>query len=156
MSIDSTNAFLPEPIYSSNKNGVKVARPDIILDDESLSIETMTDLLFEDIGGQEILNTSRSDLINSPYNIRYQPIKNLSKIAAQYNSQNMINFSGVASDVLNFPINLDKSIPQFLDPFISIDETTGDMIINLINIGKYDQVEVQLFGDVQRFDDTIY
>ena len=44
---------------------VKPATPDIILfDNESVPIEVMTDLIFENIGGQELINIVRSDIVN--------------------------------------------------------------------------------------------
>ena len=49
----------------------------------------MTDLIFENIGGQELINILRSDIINGQ-NISYQPIKNLTNLYFQYNPQNIL------------------------------------------------------------------
>ena len=49
----------PQVIYSNSSDSslVKVADPQyIIVGDEEVSIETMSNLIFEDIGGQEIIN----------------------------------------------------------------------------------------------------
>ena len=61
----------PTPITPSTvskitiKPQVKSATPDIVLfNDDTVPIETMTDLIFEKIGGQELINIARSDTIN--------------------------------------------------------------------------------------------
>lgn len=64
--------------------GTKSATPDLILfDDTTLPIDIMTDLLFENIGGQEIINISRNDIINGQ-NIRYQLISNSTLLSQEY------------------------------------------------------------------------
>ena len=39
---------------------------------------------------------------------------------------------------------------------IYIEEETGDLIINVINLAKGEQVEVQVLAQGEVFDDTIY
>jgi hypothetical protein len=66
----------PEPVIVQAAP-VKTATPDIVLfDDSALPIEVMTDLIFENIGGQELISITRSDIVNGQ-KISYQPIKNL-------------------------------------------------------------------------------
>jgi len=56
---------------------VKTAPIDTVLfNDDSMSIEIMADLIFEDIGGHELINIARNDIINGQQ-ISYTPIKNL-------------------------------------------------------------------------------
>jgi len=50
----------------------------ILYNDDSLPIEIMTDLIFENIGGQELINIARNDTVNGQ-TIIYQPIKNLTE-----------------------------------------------------------------------------
>ena len=72
---------LPESYSTTADANIKVASPDIILiSNESLPIELLTDLIFENIGGREILNIARSDTINGQ-DILYQPISLYSKLA---------------------------------------------------------------------------
>jgi hypothetical protein len=79
----------PEPVMVQAAP-VKTATPDIVLfDDSALPIEVMTDLIFENIGGQELISITRSDIVNGQ-KISYQPIKNLSSIQQQYNSKQHI------------------------------------------------------------------
>ena len=59
MSTVSSTPNLPSPTPQSNTNtaSVKAATPEIILfNDESTPIEIMKDLVFENIGGQELIN----------------------------------------------------------------------------------------------------
>ena len=103
---------LPIPNASTASDGVLAASKDIfVITDESLPIEIMTDLVFEDIGGQEIINISRSDIV-SGQNVIYQPIKNLTLLNYQYNPQNIISLQDTLESYFKkFPIQLDKKIP---------------------------------------------
>ena len=86
----NTPIVLGQMISSSNVNLVKTATPDIILfDDRSLSTESMADLIFENIGGQELINISRNDTINGQ-EISYQPIKNVKLLQQSYNPNNIL------------------------------------------------------------------
>ena len=68
----------------SSSKAIKVATPDILLFDESsVPVDIMTELIFEDIGGQEIITISRNDIINGQ-EVSYSLIGNLSKIQKQY------------------------------------------------------------------------
>ena len=61
------------------KNSVKSATPDIIQFDDATIVdnaEVIVDLLFENIGGQELLTVARYDTVNGQ-DVKYQPIKNL-------------------------------------------------------------------------------
>ena len=91
---------------------VKIATPDLILmPDESVPIEIMTDLVFEDIGGHELINISRSDLVNGQ-DVIYKPIKNLSSIFFQYNPQNILALQKTSESYFrNFPIKLGDRVP---------------------------------------------
>ena len=55
----------------------------ILFNNEAMPIELMTDLIFEDIGGHEIINIARTDTINGQ-TVIYQPIKNLTSIQQNY------------------------------------------------------------------------
>lgn len=143
------------------KADVKPATPDIILfDNESVPIEIMTDLIFENIGGQELINIVRSDIVNGQ-NIIYQPIKNLSNVYFQYNPQNILGLQDIDINYFKkFPINFANKIPECgTGPdcsIVYIDSDTGDLIINVINMANDEQVEVSIISDGAILDDTIY
>jgi hypothetical protein len=152
---------LPIPNASTASEGVLAASKDIfVITDESLPIEIMTDLVFEDIGGQEIINISRSDIV-SGQNVIYQPIKNLTLLNYQYNPQNIISLQDTLESYFKkFPIQLDKKIPTVgtggNNETAYIDSDTGNLIINVVNLEKDEQVEVQILNGGDIFNDTIY
>jgi hypothetical protein len=140
---------------------IKIATPDLILtNNEEMSIEIMTDLIFEDIGGQEIIGIVRGDLVNGQ-SVLYQPIKNLLDIQFQYNSKNIISLEDTSENIFNnFPINLPDYIPDVgtgpNGSYIYLDEQTGDLILNLIRLSGEEQVEIQILATGELLDDTIY
>lgn len=144
----------PEPQMIINQTfsspaPVKTAPIDTILfDDESVSIDQMADLIFEDIGGQELINIARSDIINGQ-KILHQPIKNLSSIQQRYNPNNILSLQQTSNKYFaGFSIKLEDKIPNEGNGIngenIYIDESTGDIIIELINLNSDEQVEIQI------------
>lgn len=135
---------------------VKTAPIDTILfDDETVSIDQMADLILENIGGQELINIARSDTINGQ-KISYQPIKNLSSIQQRYNPNNILSLQQTADKYFaGFPIKLENKIPNEGNGVngenVYIDEDTGDLVIEFINLTPEEQIEVQI-----TVDGTIY
>jgi len=137
----------PEPIVVTVP--VKTATPDIVLfDDSALPIEVMTDLIFENIGGQELISITRSDIVNGQ-KISYQPIKNLSSIQQQYNPNNILGLQQTSDRFFaGFSIKLEDKIPGIGNgpdgENVYFDETTGDLIIEFINLNNDEQIETQI------------
>ena len=146
---------------SPPRAAIKIATPDLILEDTNqINVEIMTDLIFEDIGGQEIINIARGDLVNGQ-TINYSPIKNLLSVNFKNNPKNIISLENTSETFFNnFPIKLDTHIPNVgTGPdgdFVYIDQTTGNLIINVINMQTDEQVEVQIMVSGNLLDDTIY
>lgn len=164
-SITGLNATPDDPdiikLIQQGNTDVKPATPDIVLfNDDVVPIEIMTDLIFENIGGQELINIVRSELVNGQ-NVLYQPIKNLSNIYFQYNPQNILALQDIDSNYFKkFPINFNSKIPECgTGPecsIVYIDSETGDLIINVVNLARDEQVEVSIISDGTVLDDTIY
>ena len=179
-------AALPEALANAEDKSVKIATPDLIIfGDEVMSIETMTDLTFEDIGGYELATISRHDLINGQ-KVIYSPIKNLTDLYLQYNPNNVLRLQssdsyfkslslsifdrlqncGTGYDISPPPPPSDNPgyIEKDLNKWIKtpnckavyIDPITGDLVINLINMKKNEQVETQVLSSGEIFSDTIY
>lgn len=135
---------------------VKTAPIDTILfDDTSVPIEIMTDLIFEDIGGQEIISIVRNDTVNGQ-NVIYRPIKNLSLINQQYNPNNILALQGTSDKYFeNFIIKLSNKIPTVGNGLagknVYIDTNNADIVIDLINLEQDEQADIQF-----RIDGTIY
>jgi hypothetical protein len=128
---------------------VKTAPIDTVLfDDEGTPIEVMTDLIFENIGGHELINIARNDIVNGQQ-VSYQPIKNLSSIQQQYNPNNILSLQSTSDKYFaNFSIKLENKIPQpGTGPngaHVYLDNNTGNMIIEAINLEVDEQIEVEI------------
>lgn len=169
---------IPEPKTIIDSNAVKIATPDLIIkDDDIMSIDIMTDLIFEDIGGQELATISRHDIINGQ-KIIYNPIKNLSDLYLQYNPNNVLRLQSSDSYFKSLSLSILDHLPVCGNGYdlienadepdktkwtkvpncksIYIDPITGDLVINLINLKDGEQAEVQILTSGSIFDDTIY
>lgn len=129
---------------------VKTAPIDTILFDseDTLPIDIMTDLIFEDIGGQELINISRTDTVNGQIVI-YQPIKNLTQIQQEYNPNNIVRLQDTSDTYFgNFPIKFEDKVPQEgngpLGAHVYIDTATGDLVIETINTLQDEEVQVEI------------
>lgn len=151
----ANNIFLPEPLYKREQRGVKTARPDIILDDESLSIDIMQDFIFAEIGGQEILDISRSDLINSPLNQLHSSVQGT---GTNFIEKEPITFSdGIKNTFASFNVNIDSYKP--LDSTIavvSVEDDTKTLIIKTVNMKNGDALEIDFLTNVQVEDAIIF
>jgi len=142
-------------MFSVETAPVKTAPIDTVLfDDEAVPVEVMADLIFENIGGQELLSITRSDIVNGQ-KISYQPIKNLSAIQQQYNPNNILGLQQTSDKYFaGFSIKLEDKIPNEGNgengENIYLDDS-GDLIIQFINLNSDEQIETQI-----TLDGTIY
>ena len=127
---------------------VKTATLDIILfDEESIPTDGMFDQIFENIGGQELISITRSDIVNGQ-KISYQPIKNLSAIQQRYNPNNILSLQQTADKFFaGFSIKLEDKIPETGNGTNGENvylNAAGDLIIEFINVNPDEQVETQI------------
>lgn len=173
MASDSVNPVPDLPVIRerSKSDQIKAATPDLIVrNKQGQPIEYLTDLLYEQIGGQEILSISRADTINGQY-VKYTPIKNISSISSRYNSQNIFYVDGNWEEYFsNFAIHLEQYMPDTgsgpNQEIIYVEDTYADqeqtillssnIVVELNNIPENIDVEFQtvFLGDV--FSDIIY
>ena len=160
MAIDSTANQATATPAAVKKEAVKIATPSLLaLSNQPLDINSMVELIFQDIGGQELINISRSDAINGQ-DIVYSIIKNLKNIMLDYNSNNIIKLGGT-SDVIfkNFSIKLEQRLAKKgtgpNEEIVYLEESTGNLIINVVNLEKGEQVEIEIINQGGVFDDTI-
>lgn len=153
----SSTPNFPQVVGSKLGSFIKPATVDLILDNEALPVELITNIVFEEIGGQELINIVRNDIINGQ-DVLYQTISNLSRVALQYNSKNLVPIAGTADQYFkNFQIDLEsKTLDSSDGEFVYIDSTTGDLVINLKNIADDEDVEIQVISSATSFDGTIY
>lgn len=120
----------------------------VLFNDDSMSIELMTDLIFEEIGGHELINISRNDIVNGQQ-ISYTPIKNLGLVQQRYNPNNIIGLQSTSEKYFaNFVIKLEEKVPLVGNgpngSNIYFDEETGDIIIEGVNMNKDELFEVEI------------
>jgi hypothetical protein len=120
----------------------------VVFIDEAFSQELMVDLLFEDIGGQEILSIARNDTVNGQ-SVIYQPIKNLNILQESYNSNNLLRLQETSDRFFaNFIINLSEKIPKVgsgangVNYFLDL--AKGEGVIELVNMRSDERVEIQI------------
>ena len=137
------------PAVTISKPAVKTAPIDTILfDDNSVSIDRMFNLILEDIGGQELINIARNDIINGQ-KISYQPIKNLSSIQQQYNYNNILGIQNTSNKYFsNFSIKLENKIPNSGNgpngSNVYLEDLTGNLVIETVNMETDEQIEVEI------------
>jgi hypothetical protein len=128
---------------------VKTAPIDTILfNDNLVPIEVMTDLIFENIGGHELINIARNDIVNGQ-KVSYQPIKNLSSIQQQYNHNNILGIQNTSDKYFaNFSIKLENKIPNSgggpNGSNVYLDSATGNLVIETVNMANDEQIEVEI------------
>jgi hypothetical protein len=141
-------------------SSVKVSDPQYVLfNDDVVSIETMTNLLFEDIGGEEIINISRNDTVFGA-NLSYDIIANSGLISKLYNSQNIVSLGSNSYDYFrNFLIQLETKIPNVGSGTngsnVYMNKTTGELVLEFINLEKDEQIEINILTQFEDYRDTI-
>jgi hypothetical protein len=144
--ISTPTASVATPIVAAP---VKTAPIDTVLfDEESVPIEVMTDLIFENIGGHELINIARNDIVNGQQVI-YQPIKNLSSIQQQYNPNNILSLQSTSDKYFaNFSIKLENKVPDSgtgpAGAYVYLDSDTGNIIVEAVNLEVDEQVQIEI------------
>ena len=119
---------LNENLYKRTIKGVKVAIPGILLDEGILASESMTDYIFDQVGGFELLSSARTTTIQSPLNNTPSFIKDS---GAQFNSDIIVPASSSLFGTFNSNnINLDDYIP------------TGYSLANVVTIDDSNMITV--------------
>jgi hypothetical protein len=133
---------------SSYVQPVKQADPDILItNDTTISPELLIQLEYEDVSGIELINISRSDVIDGQ-DVVYSPIKNLSSIRRKYNPNNIISMPAVSSSLFSkYAIDLilrigeDPETGNSYEPYFNED---GDLVIELEDVREDEIVEVEI------------
>lgn len=117
--MQSAKAIQASKIANATKlSNVAVKVPelyDIERGTEQIPESVLEFLLFEQIGGQELLLLSRTDMLNGQ-NVAYQPINNLRDVAFQYGYDNIISVPGVLPEIFKqYGIVLETYVPD-VDP----------------------------------------
>lgn len=152
---------------SSARSGIKIATPDIVQFDESaIPVDAMTNLLFENIGGQEILGVARNDIVNGQ-DVSYNLIGNLKNINLRYNSKNIFSIpETIETYFKNFSIRLSTHVPEVgTGPeeqrvYVLLQDSRsgkmGDLVVDVINMETNERVDIEILKSGSVLGDTIY
>ena len=165
--LSTSGSITPIPLTPAPSTVVKAPPPPpaktapidtVLFNDDSMSIEIMADLIFEDIGGHELINIARHDILNGQQ-ISYAPIKNLGLIQQRYNPNNILGLQATSEKYFaNFAIKFEEKVPEEGNgdsgSNVYFDDATGDLIIEGVNLNKDElfEVEVSLNGTIYEAD----
>jgi hypothetical protein len=120
--------------------GVKQADPDIVIfNTESISPEFLVELNYEDLSGMELINISRSDLING-VDVVYSPIKNLSALRRRYSPNNIISMPELSSSYFA-RFGIDLILRGIKKPFF---DNQGNLVVEIEDVKDDELIEIEI------------
>lgn len=120
--------------------GIKQPDPSVILfDSGTVSPEYLIELEYEDISGMELINMSRSDLIDGQ-SVIYSPIKNLSYLRSKYNPNNIIAIPSYSSSEFS-KYRIDLVLRGITIPYF---DENGNLVIEIEDVKQDELVEVEI------------
>ena len=125
----------------NGKDPIKIATSNLFIETEIVAIETMAGAIFNDIGGQELIN-------DIPFDILYgssDRITNISSVALQTNPLEIMNSQDTSQSALNQYI---LNIQDYMDfaPDIPYFEPTIGIVIPGINLKEGISLEVKSYN----------
>lgn len=118
---------------------VKVATSNLFITDERMDkTDQIADAIIEDIGGQEIINISRTDLLNGQ-NVTYNVIENLASTQRAFDPNELVKLQATSTQFFNsFSLDLNVFTPNYgtgdSGQIVYVDPDTGNIIINTVNV----------------------
>lgn len=130
---------IPPP--AATTYAVKQPSPSLVTyNAETLPQELIVDLLFEDVGGTELINVSRHDTINGQ-NVVYSLISNLSILNRSFNPNNILAGQISYSQFSQYSLDIASKLMG-----ISLD-SSGNLVIEFSSIGNDEYAEIELSSD---------
>jgi len=130
---------IPPP--AATTYAVKQPAPSLVTyNAETLPQELIVDLLFEDVGGTELINVSRHDTINGQ-NVVYSLVSNLSILNRSFNPNNILAGQMSYSQFSEYSLDIASKLVG-----ISLD-AGGNLVIEFSSIGNDEYAEIELSSD---------
>lgn len=147
-----------DPNKNAQKN-IKVATSNLfVFTDENVVDETLAGLIFEDIGGHELLDMTSSAAMYSlgGQAVGNQVLANLSQLSEKYSPMKIIAIQDTLDKIFAAnTLNLLNYIPQYVDPVEVVDNNYTINVLDIdVNNKERVEVEVLTYGNI--FDATIY
>lgn len=131
----------PPPAREATTFAVKSPEVSLIqYNPETLPQELITDLIYEDVGGIEMINIARSDTINGQA-VNYSLVSNLSVINQVFNPNNILAGQIVYSSQLG---QYALDIANKLADNIAYLDSDGNLIIEFTSIGADELAEIEI------------
>lgn len=145
----------PSPHWITNPTvsiptGIRQADPDIVLDPEiDTSSDYIVERFFEELGGTELINLSRHDLIDG-IDVSYNPIANLSSLRRRFNPNNIIAIDYLSQDEFS-RTSIDLLSRGIYEPYFNDD---GNLVIEIDIIKSEENIETEISqtGTVSRIE----
>jgi hypothetical protein len=134
----------------SGPPGVKQADPDIVISrEETISPELLLQLQYEDVSGIELVNISRSDLIDGQ-DVLYSPIAQLSLLRRKYNPNNIIALDSSSSNPFA-RYGIDLVLRGIREPYF---DEQGNLVIEIDQVfdDEIIEAEIDLNGTINTVD----
>lgn len=130
----------PAPIPPPAATTYSVKQPDASLvkyHPDVLPQELITDLLFEDVGGSELINIARYDTINGQ-DVVYSLVKNLSILNRSFNPNNILAGQTASSQFGQYSLDIASKLQSsYLD-------ADGNLVIEFSSINNDEYAEIEL------------
>lgn len=139
---------VPKKSDRSAKQKIKIASSNLFITDQrDDKTDFIADAIIEDIGGQEIINISRNDLLNGQ-NITYNVIENLASTQRKFNANELVKLQSTSEDYFeSFSLDLNQFTPNYgtgtNGAIVYVDPNTGQVIVNTINLSDNLVLEVE-------------
>lgn len=160
MAISSRAQQATSNVNNRNLNqtkNVKIPETYLIEEDaQTIPESVMEYLLFQQISGQELLLISRADLLNGQ-EVVYQPIKDLSDIAFQYSSSNIISIPETIDGVFRqYGLVLENYVPEIAEDderksYVGYNDAPNAYVDNDNGSATYKKAIVVEFEDMQNY-----
>lgn len=139
------------------KEAVKIATSNLFIDTTIPSAEFMTNIIFEDIGGNELIDTQNHNFL---FNTDKSNILNIATVIETTSPKSLFKSSNIYNSIFDsYEINLVDKIPAVgngsngINTYFSLSQKS--IIIEFINISDDEEVEVQFISTVFPISDTI-
>jgi len=137
----------------NKKKPVRIATSDLFIDKDDVPVDYMVGVIFEEIGGQELISQSSE----SVYNSNRSEISNIYEVSERYSPFNLLNISdGMLATMGNIDINLNSYLPELdlslntnfeIDnPSAYIDSNWKNLIIEFEDATEDFVVEVEIIS----------
>lgn len=151
----------PPPPPSPTTFSVKQPSPSLVqYDSQTLPQELIEDLLYEQVGGQELISLARHDTVNGQ-DVSYSVIKNLSVLNQNFNPNNILAGQSVykLSQLGEYALDIANKLPyndaQYPNGAVYLD-SEGNLVIEFTSIGsdEFAEAEISTNGTIYRLGDV--